>query len=98
MNAKFNVGIKALVTNGRKEILLIKAGKKEPKIFKQTEKFWDIPGGKMKENETVRKALEREVKEELNAGVRPQALFDAVKSNWKKNKGMFLLLIVYRCE
>ncbi len=45
-NAKFNVGVKALIVNKENKILLIKAGKKEPKVFKQKFKFWDFPAAR----------------------------------------------------
>ena len=99
-NAKFHVGVKALVTNDEGKILLIKAGKKVPKVLKQNFKFWDFPGGKIKAEEDIQKALVREVNEEIHTRVEPIELFDVAISNFRdaNDKNLFLMLVVYRCK
>ncbi|MEK7096209.1 MAG: NUDIX hydrolase [Patescibacteria group bacterium] len=57
----FWVGIKALIENGEGKILLLNSpGWKQ----KEIEAHWDIPGGRIEENQSVEEALKREVKEE----------------------------------
>ncbi len=99
-NAKFHVGVKALITNRKGEILLIKAGKKIPKVLKQNFKFWDFPGGKIRAEEDIQKSLVREVNEEIHAKIGPIELFDAAISNFRdaNDKNLFLMLVVYRCK
>lgn len=98
-NALFHVGVKALILNENREVLLVKSGRKKPKVLKQDFVFWDFPGGKAKMNEDLESALVREVKEETGIEVRIINIFGAVKSNFrdKKIKNLFLLLAVYRC-
>ncbi len=99
-NAKFHVGIKALVMNDEGKILLIKAGKKIPKVLKQNFKFWDFPGGKIRAEEDIQKALVREVNEEIHTKVEPIELFDVAISNFRdaNDKNLFLMLVVYRAK
>lgn len=99
-NAKFHVGVKALIMNDDDKILLIKAGKKVPKVLKQNFKFWDFPGGKIRAEEDVQNALIREVDEELHTKVKPIEIFDVSISNFRdaKEKNLFLMLVVYRCK
>ena len=99
-NAKFHVGVKALVQNKEGKILLIKAGKKNPKVLKQNFKFWDFPGGKIRAEEDIQKALVREVDEEIHTKVEPVELFDVAVSNFRdaKDKNLFLMLVVYRTK
>ena len=57
-NAKFYIGVKALIMNDKNEVLLLKAAPSETKFEKkQTDafgrlkhvEFWDFPGGRVKE-------------------------------------------------
>lgn len=53
----FNVGIKAVITNGDK-VLLLKNAKREHDP-------WEFPGGRMDADETIEQTLQRELSEEL---------------------------------
>ncbi|MBI4162229.1 MAG: NUDIX hydrolase [Candidatus Aenigmarchaeota archaeon] len=99
-NAKFHVGVKALIKNKNNEILLIKSGAKKPKVFKQDMVFWDFPGGKIKIGENVEKAMIREVEEEIHNKIEIEKIFDATVSNFRDNseKNLFLMIIVYKCK
>ncbi len=99
-NALFYVGVKALIQNEKAEILLLKSGRKKPKVLKQKEAFWDIPGGKMKVGDDLLDALKREVKEELDEEIEVGELFGVVKSNFRdeNTKNLFLLLVIYKAK
>lgn len=58
----FYVGVKALITNDAGKILLFKAEISHHRV--QAEPYWDIPGGRMEQGETVTETLRREVEEE----------------------------------
>lgn len=102
-DVKFYVGIKALIRNKKNEILILKSGPLELKSTKRTEEFWDLPGGKIKNNEEVEQTLRREISEELGVdGNRLKILqiFDTSVSNIKISHGenIPLMLITFLCE
>ena len=55
----YQVGVKALVTDSEGKILLIKAAKG----FHDA--HWDLPGGRIEDNQTPEEALKREIEEEI---------------------------------
>lgn len=57
------VGVKILIRNKSDKYLFIKRKKL---LQNETEQSWDIPGGRIKPGETLMKALQREVNEEIN--------------------------------
>ncbi len=100
--AKFQIGIKALITNAKGEILLLKAGEEELRYVKKP--FWDLPGGRIQPGATIEETLKREVNEELGIekkDIRVLNIFDATVSNFKiirYTPPLSLMLIVYRCK
>ena len=56
--------------------------------------LWEFPGGKVKEGEEPRKALRRELIEELDVEVEVGMIFDAVFHSYPEYP---ILLLVYRC-
>jgi len=99
--SKFHIGIKALITNERNEVLLLKTGPKENRHTKV--EYWDIPGGRIKGSQNIEETLRREITEELGVpGEKLEILeiFDATISNFKisHSENVLLMLIVYRCR
>jgi 8-oxo-dGTP diphosphatase len=84
MEKIFNVGIKGLIVKNNKVLLL-----KKINPFKEGGFFWDVPGGRIEENEDVIETLSRELKEELpkigkfNIGniIHATRLHDNIKEN-----------------
>lgn len=62
MEDSFHLGIKALITNSSGEILLLKVNPEALK--KQTDPYWDLPGGRIDKGDTIEQTLLREVEEE----------------------------------
>lgn len=63
MEDSFHLGIKALITNNKSEILLLRVNKDALKNFND-EPYWDIPGGRVQKGDSIGETLRREVKEE----------------------------------
>jgi len=62
MEDTFHLGIKALVRNEEGKILLLKVNPEALK--KQTDPYWDLPGGRIERGSTIEDTLRREIKEE----------------------------------
>lgn len=60
----YHLGIKACITNGKREILLLK----RPHTKVQEKFFWDFPGGLNEQSESIETTLFREVREETGIG------------------------------
>lgn len=67
MEDYFHLGVKALIQNAQKELLLLR----------RRSLVWDLPGGRIQKGETLEEALAREVYEEtgLNIISAPQPVF-----------------------
>lgn len=59
----FHLGIKAIIRNSSGKILLLRTNPKVLKGFKG-KPYWDIPGGRIQRDSTVKATLERELEEE----------------------------------
>jgi len=97
---KFHVGVKALVLNENKEILLLRTNPEE--LRGDNPEHWDLPGGRIEGNDSIEATLVKEIEEEL--GTRDIEIiehFDTLISNMKvplENETVGLLLIVYKCK
>jgi 8-oxo-dGTP diphosphatase len=97
---KFHVGIKALITNEKKEILILKAN---PKELVDEKAHWDLPGGRIKEGDSFEETLRKEIKEELGIDGNKVEIVRQISgsiSNIKipvGNEKFGLVLFVYIC-
>lgn len=96
----FQIGVKALITNSKSEVLVLDSG--EWHLKNQTQ-HWDIPGGRIQEGHSVLDTLQREVKEETGIKkVSDPQFFTAVISNFKDMpvEGFMvgLILMVYKVK
>ncbi|HEX8227285.1 MAG TPA: NUDIX domain-containing protein [Candidatus Saccharimonadales bacterium] len=77
----FHVGAKALITNDRGEVLVLKA---DPSRFlrKTDEAHWDIPGGRVQQGGDIKQTLAREIAEETGVtDISDVTFLSAVVSN-----------------
>jgi 8-oxo-dGTP pyrophosphatase MutT (NUDIX family) len=92
----FQIGVKGLITDKSGKILMLSMVRKDGTIS------WDIPGGRMDENETFLDTLKRELTEELNVTyVGDPTYFHTTLANVKIPVGdaeVGLVLIIYRVE
>lgn len=97
---KFHVGVKALILNDKNEILILKVNPEEMRQNQPT--HWDLPGGRIKRNDSIEETLRKEVTEELGIdNIEILEHFDTHVSNLKillDNETVGLLLIVYKCR
>lgn len=98
----FHLGIKAVIVNRKKEILVLQKNKK---IFAIPGKaFLDLPGGRLKKGSTVKKTLLREIKEETGLGkddISTEKVLGftlAHNKNPTNVKDVNLILMVYLCK
>jgi 8-oxo-dGTP diphosphatase len=57
--------------------------------------YWEFPGGKLEPNEPAEKALERELREELEMSIKVKKHFTSVIHNYEN---FTIKLIAYKCE
>lgn len=89
MMKHFFVGIKAVIRDKEGKILLLKDSSKKD--------FWDVPGGRIDENETIQETLKRELDEELpdHGPVRVGNLLNAYRVPGSIKDDLGLLLLFY---
>ena len=96
----FQIGVKALITNHKDEVLVLDSGDWH---LKHQTQHWDIPGGRIQEGHTVLETLQREVEEEtgIKEIIDPE-FFTAAVSNFKDipvdGHKVGLLLMVYKVK
>lgn len=96
----FHLGVKALILNEHRQILLLKVNLAKLKGTKKA--YWDIPGGRVQKGATVESTLMRELKEETGiTHVKNIIPFSMVLSNIRIPVGdsdVGLILATYLCE
>jgi ADP-ribose pyrophosphatase YjhB (NUDIX family) len=60
LSSNYRVSVKALISNPRGQILLVK---------EDDDPWWGLPGGGMEHGETIEQALRREIREEMGVEV-----------------------------
>lgn len=89
----FYIGVKGLIQNKEGKLLLLKADVSEHR--RNTTAYWDIPGGRIDEGESVLDALKREIKEETGVTkLDSHQFFTAVVSNHQVPQGRQLIGLV----
>jgi 8-oxo-dGTP diphosphatase len=91
MPKAFHISTKALISDGKKVLILKKEGS-------TCGSFWEIPGGRMEENETIIDALQRELREELPSieNIEIQNLVGAYKLAYVVPRDEDLMFLVYK--
>lgn len=96
----FHLGIKALVCDAAGRVLLLQVNK--AKLQNTKDAYWDLPGGRVEQGQTVGETLQREVQEETGIGdVSIAEQVGMVLSNIRIPAGedsVGLILGVYRCS
>jgi len=59
---------------------------------------WDLPGGKLRRNESIEDCLQREFQEELGISVQVDALVGATRIRIKRLVPATVLVLLYRCR
>lgn len=100
---KFQLGAKALITNNKNEILLLRVDTSKFKDKNSNLYYWDIPGGRIQENHGVEETLLREAEEEIGTKqIIIEKHFDSFISNIKipigGGKYDGLILFVFLCK
>lgn len=97
---KFQLGVKALITNDNGEIFLLQVDTSHFTDKNKNLYYWDIPGGRIQEGHSVEDTLKREVEEEIGTDeIEIVKHFDSFISNIKippHNDG--LILFVFLCK
>lgn len=97
----FHVGIKALCRNERGQYLLLQVNSEKLK-GKDNPAYWDIPGGRIEEGDSVAATLAREIDEELGCTLQTKPeFFTGVVSNIKiptEDRDVGLVLMIYAVD
>jgi 8-oxo-dGTP diphosphatase len=96
----FHLGIKALIRDGTGKVLLLQVN--PTSLRNETSAYWDLPGGRIQQGQTVQETLEREVVEETGiTDVQSTKNVGMVMSNIRipvdENKSVGLILSIYEC-
>lgn len=80
----------AIIENENNEIL---CALRSPKM--SISNRWEFPGGKMEENENIKQAIEREIKEELECDIEFNSVFN---DNTHEYENFIVNLITVKCN
>jgi 8-oxo-dGTP pyrophosphatase MutT (NUDIX family) len=94
----FYVGVKGIVVNDKDQLLLLLADVSTHR--KNTAPYWDIPGGRIKEGNTVLETLAREIEEETGLTASDPQFVSSVISNHEipldDGSSVGLVLMIYK--
>ncbi len=97
----YHLGIKAIILNSKKEILLLKVNVKNLNKY-YGEAYWDLPGGRLQKGYSEKETLEREIKEETGFKfIKNITQIGYYLSNIRipvENESVGLILSVYACN
>lgn len=80
--ARFHLGIKALIRNKKGQILILEKNPKGRSGLNPP--HWDLPGGRLKNGDDIEKTLKREVEEEIGIrNIKIIEFFDASLSKFR---------------
>lgn len=100
MEEIFHIGLKALFTNHKGEVLILQANTN--KYHNNPGEHWDLPGGRIQKDESFEQGLKREVWEELGIqDFKISELFDTSISKHRvhlEKINIGLLLVVFLCQ
>lgn len=93
MAKTFYIGVKGVLVKNNSALVLTK-------IDQEGNKFWDIPGGRIDESETIEQALKRELEEEIPTipDFKTTKLLNAYRLERDLKDGQGLFLIFYKVE
>lgn len=96
----YHLGVKALISDARGNILLLKVNPAELKGAKNAD-YWDLPGGRVRQGSNVDETLRREVEEETGvSNVTVKKSVGMVLSNIRipmSDGSVGLILSVHEC-
>lgn len=91
MTQTFQVGIKALIVNNSKALVL-----KEIDIRDNITEIYDLPGGRIDDKESIEEALTREIKEEIGVtNIKIGKIIFAQKHPYREENGIPRMLLYY---
>ena len=96
----FHLGIKALIRSSKDKILLLKVN--TARFNNPCDEHWDIPGGRIKKDDTIEQTLRREIEEETGiTDISNIKHIQTVLSNMRipaKPTDVGLMLAIYSCD
>lgn len=100
-NDIFQVGVKALIRNSKGEILVLH-DQPYPGRSEDLPIYWDLPGGRIKDNHKAEETLRREVKEEISIkNIQINDLVIATATNFNvviDGYTVRLMILIYECK
>jgi 8-oxo-dGTP diphosphatase len=90
---KLQVGVKILVQNDNDEFLLLERAGSMPS---DGGRYWDIPGGRINENEPLLKALGREVEEETGLRLNSEPELLCAQDIFVEKADLHVVRLTYR--
>lgn len=98
----FRLGLKALILNDKKEILLLRVDPKNRKFNTIQAEYWDMPGGQINYGESLKEGLQREVFEETNlSNIKIKRIITSTVSKNRilgYDRDIGLIILIFHCS